>query len=148
MSFRRYARAALLFLALNAAWEVLQLPFYTLWRDGTAAEIAYALAHCTAGDLLIGIAAACAAAVIASASPVFRPARPTVFLAAFLMLGVVYTVYSEWLNVHVRESWSYSDLMPLLPPFGTGLTPLLQWVAVPLMTWWIVLRPASRSAPR
>ena len=38
------------------AWEVLQLPLYTLGRDGTAWEIAFAILHCTAGDALIALA--------------------------------------------------------------------------------------------
>ena len=39
------------------AWEAVQLPLYTLWRDGTPGEIAFAVVHCTLGDGLIGVAA-------------------------------------------------------------------------------------------
>ena len=52
-------------------------------------------------------------------------------LLAALLLGLGYTVFSEWLNVSVRQSWSYTEAMPLLPPFGTGLAPFLQWLVVP-----------------
>src|SRR5260370_28110093 len=34
-------------------WEVLQLPLYSIWRTGTFSEIAFAILHCTAGDLMI-----------------------------------------------------------------------------------------------
>lgn len=47
-------------------------------------------------------------------------------------LGMGYTIYSEWLNVNVRGSWAYAPSMPTLPVLGTGLSPLLQWLAVPL----------------
>ncbi len=65
---------------------------------------------------------------------------------AALTIGfdVAYTIFSEWLNIVVRETWAYSDLMPVAPVIGTGLSPLLQWVAVP----WLALhlaRPAGRA---
>ncbi len=64
-----------------------------------------------------------------------------------LILGVGYTVYSEWLNVSVRKSWAYAPAMPLLPGLGTGLAPLLQWVAVPTMVLRLIHRkwPWSRT---
>jgi hypothetical protein len=48
-----------------------------------------------------------------------------------ILLGLCYTVFSEWLNTQVRQSWSYTEAMPLVPPLGTGLAPLLQWLIVP-----------------
>ena len=47
---RRYLVAVAL---LHLAWEVAQLPLYTLWWDGAAHEIAFAVVHCTVGDVLI-----------------------------------------------------------------------------------------------
>ena len=38
----------------NLAWEIAQLPLYTIWRTGTFGEKAFAVLHCTGGDLLIG----------------------------------------------------------------------------------------------
>lgn len=43
--------------ALSLAWEVAQLPLYTILTDASAGYIAFAVAHCTAGDLMIGSAA-------------------------------------------------------------------------------------------
>src|SRR6266481_3459950 len=40
----------------NLAWEGVQLPLYTIWTAGTAGEQAFAVAHCTGGDLLIATA--------------------------------------------------------------------------------------------
>ncbi len=36
---------------------------------------------------------------------------------------------SEWLNVLVSQTWACSDLMPVVPVIGIGLSPLLQGVA-------------------
>jgi hypothetical protein len=40
--------------ALSLAWEIAQLPLYTLWHEAEPAYIAFAVAHCTIGDVLIG----------------------------------------------------------------------------------------------
>jgi hypothetical protein len=48
-------------------------------------------------------------------------------------IGVAYTVYSEWLNTVVRGEWAYTGAMPTIPPYGTGLAPLLQWAVVPIL---------------
>lgn len=48
-------------------------------------------------------------------------------------VGLAYTGFSEWLNVYVRQSWTYSALMPTMA-FGTiriGLSPLAQWLIIP-----------------
>ena len=116
----------------HLVWETLQLPLYTIWYDGTAGQIAYAVLHCTGGDLLIA-----GATLLAAVSMFGRgwPAEQTAFrnvAIAAIVFGIGYTVFSEWLNVHVRAAWTYSPLMPLLPPLGTGLSPVLQWIAVPV----------------
>ena len=49
---------------LSLVWEIAQLPLYTIWDDGRPAYIAYAVLHCTAGDVLIGLAALAIALII------------------------------------------------------------------------------------
>ena len=114
----------------HLVWEMLHVRLYRIWDDGNAAEIAFAVVHCTGGDLLIALAALSAALLLAGSSawPADRLLRVGVLT---VVLGVAYTVYSEWLNVSVRAAWSYGPRMPTLPPLGTGLTPLLQWLVVP-----------------
>ncbi len=59
-----------------------------------------------------------------------------------IRLGAAYTVFSEWINVDIRGSWSYTAAMPVLPLLQTGLTPLLQWLVVPGLAFatWTVAR--------
>ncbi len=42
--------------ALNLVWETAQLPLYTIWNEGTAGSRAFAVLHCTVGDVLIALA--------------------------------------------------------------------------------------------
>ena len=67
----------------------------------------------------------------------WRVAIPT------FLFGVGYTIYSEWINVDVRHSRAYSKLMPILPPLGTGLSPLLEWLVVPTLAFLITHRYAG-----
>lgn len=62
--------------------------------------------------------------------------------------GVGYTVFSEWLNTTVRKSWAYSELMPIVPGLEIGLSPLAQWIVMPLLGFWWARRtcPRVRSA--
>src|SRR5829696_4004989 len=52
---------ALIFVGLNLAWEITQLPLYTIWWTDPGPRIAFAVLHCTAGDLMIGAASLAAA---------------------------------------------------------------------------------------
>lgn len=122
---RTYALASLL---ANLVWELVQMPLFTLWREGSAASIAYAAIHCTLGDVCIALAALIGS-VLSLGNGRWPSERYLPVAIGAVVLGLGYTAYSEWLNVYVRKSWSYSELMPLV--FGLGLSPLLQWVLIP-----------------
>jgi hypothetical protein len=129
----------------NLAWEVAQLPFYGLWRDGTPGAISFAILHCTAGDVLIAMASVLIALLVTG-----RPRWPAAGTARVGLvattIGAAYTVFSEWLNVSVRGSWTYAPAMPVLPPLGTGLLPLLQWLALPLLCLALAGRAVAAGA--
>ena len=58
----------------------------------------------------------------------------------FLGTGIALTVGFEFYYTQITHRWNYSDLMPLVPPFGTGLSPLLQWIVVPTVVLWLSQR--------
>jgi hypothetical protein len=127
----------------NLLWEVGHVPLYTLWVEGTWGEIAYAVLHCTVGDVMI--ASIC---LLLSLAVIGRSAWPrarfgAVALATILM-ALSYTVFSEWLNTEVRGSWAYREAMPRLPGLDIGLTPILQWIVVPVLAF----RWTRPKAPR
>ncbi|OHC83944.1 MAG: hypothetical protein A3G73_07050 [Rhodospirillales bacterium RIFCSPLOWO2_12_FULL_67_15] len=143
--FRRYIPFVL---AANLAWEAAQLPLYTLGRDGTLSEQAFAVLHCTGGDVLI--ATACLLLALITAADDRWPSHPPIYrrvAGITLGLGVLYTIFSEWLNIVIRQSWAYSDLMPVVPVIDTGLSPLLQWIVVPLAGFWFARRTLPAAAP-
>ena len=140
-------RRFLLFIAAgNLAWEIAQLPLYTIWYDSTPGEIAFAVAHCTGGDILIAGASLLLALMIAA-----RPGWPDEtyrrVAALTVAFAVPYTVFSEWLNTEVRGSWAYSELMPVVPVLDAGLAPLAQWILIPFAAFWWARRPSQKTSP-
>ncbi len=127
-ALRRYIVASA---ALHLAWEMAQLPLYTIWSEPLGKR-AFAVLHCTIGDLMIaGLSLLAALALVGRSDWPRTESRSVWFLV--VAIGVGYTVYSEWLNVNVRGSWAYAPMMPTLPVIGTGLAPLLQWLVVPTL---------------
>lgn len=133
--------------AANLAWEIAQLPLYTLWDEASAGFIVYAVVHCTAGDVMIAFFALVAALLLcrSGAWPGHEYRRVAVVAT---LLGVGYTVFSEWHNTAVLVSWTYADRMPVLPPLGTGLAPLAQWIVLPPLAFcWAAPRRSTTIPP-
>lgn len=118
----------------SLAWEIAQLPLYTLLEEPRLGSIVYAVAHCTVGDSMIGTAALVLALILIRASErATWPGTRIVLLMVFL--AVAYTLPSERINL-ARGNWAYSVWMPVLPWIKVGLAPVLQWVTVPFAAWW------------
>jgi hypothetical protein len=133
-------RAYLAFsLGLNLLWEGMQLPLYTIWTTGTIGAKAFAVIHCTFGDVIIA-ALILVVALSVVGSDHWPQQRSCEVFVLTVAVGLAYTIYSEWLNTTVRQSWTYSPLMPLLPLIGTGLSPLLQWLVVPSVALTLATR--------
>ena len=125
-------------------WETLQLPLYTIWLNSRTQDIAFAVVHCTVGDIMIAGLSLLAALVVLGART--SPAERFVpVIALTILIGAAYTVFSEWLNTSVRKSWTYSELMPIVPWIGTGMSPLLQWLVVPALGFMAVKRNRGRT---
>lgn len=135
MSWRLFALWVGSSAMLHLAWETAQLPLYALYREATRGQIAYAIAHCTAGDVLIA-AGAYGIASIAVRTTAWPLRKPLTGTAVAIAAAVAYTGFSEWLNVYVRESWAYSDWMPQV--LGIGISPILQWLVVPFLTLVVI----------
>ena len=131
---------------LNLLWETLHLPLYTLWESSSLSEKAFAVVHCTFGDVLIALSALALALVLAG-DPKWPMARFRTVAVLALIFSEVYTLYSEWVNVFVRASWAYSDRMPVIAVLGhgIGLSPLLQWIAVPIVSLSMLWRARAKG---
>lgn len=122
-----------LFIGLtNLVWESLHLPLYTLWVEGEFGELVFAVVHCTGGDVMIALTAL-GVSLLLVGNIRLPHVRFNRVMGLTIGIGILYTLYSEWLNVTIRESWAYSDLMPIIPIIDTGLSPIAQWIFIPLL---------------
>lgn len=94
---------------LHLIWETLQLPLYTIWSTGSSAEIAFAVFHCTIGDMMIASLSLLIALLVVGGRS-WPAERFTSVMMATIIFGIAYTVYSEWVNTAVRKTWQYSNL--------------------------------------
>ena len=131
--------------AANFAWEILQLPLYTIWSTGTLKQQAFAVIHCTGGDVLIAVAALTFALICVGNRNWPAQAHAQVLLVT-LALSLGYTIFSEWLHVVVRSAWAYSPLMPVVPIINTGLSPLLQWIVIPVVSLTLARNAALKGS--
>lgn len=138
-ALRRY----FLFAAIaHLVWEFAHLPLYTIWLTGTPGELAFAAVHCTGGDILITLGTLMLSLCLFGSAD-WPGSRARRVLGGTVVFGVAYTVFSEWLNIEVREAWAYRDLMPVVPLIDAGLSPILQWIVVPLAGFHFATKPPA-----
>lgn len=129
----------------NLVWEVAHVRLYTLWEGASPAQIGRAVLHCTLGDVAIGGAAlGLALLLVRAAAWPFERFGEVAFAAT--LIGLLATIAIEWLSVEVWRRWAYAAAMPRVPPFGTGLTPLLQWLILPPLCLWLTRSWSARRS--
>ena len=124
--------------ALSLAWESAQLPLYTLSYEAPGRYIVFSVAHCTAGDVLIGLASLLVVLVLAQEGSMAQWRWRRIALGTAL-LSAGYTVFSEWMNTTTLGSWAYAPAMPTIDVAGfeLGLSPLAQWLVVPPLALYL-----------
>lgn len=137
--FRRFLPSLALY---SLAWEIIQLPLYSIWEEAQFGLIAFDIAHCTTGDVLIGTTTLLLTLTLIRADkPGNWPMKRIGII--LIVLTVLYTMMSERVNL-AQGNWAYSSNMPILPWLDVGISPLLQWIFVPLAT----LLSATRSTKK
>lgn len=123
---------AFLSFCLHYVWEFLQVPTYAGMAELNHWEGVKVCTSATVGD--VGFALTAFWVTSAASRTRFWIAAPRVWqIAVFVAVGIGLTVGFEYYYTEVSNRWAYSELMPLVPPLGTGLSPLLQWIVVPLL---------------
>lgn len=128
---------ALFALLLNLPWEFLQVPFFSEMPRTEHWSGVKTCAQATAGAAVIMLLAYWTVALL------FRDRRWLCRLTAgqlliFVGTGVVITVVIERLALAGTwvGSWSYSGRMYVIPLLEVGLSPVLQWIALPPLALW------------
>ena len=131
-------------LLLNFPWEIMQAPLFAGLADSSFIDAIKGCSQATLGDALIMLLAYWTVSGVAGSRHwILAPSSRQ--LSLFLAIGVLITVAIEWLATrgYWIQSWTYSQAMPIVPGVGIGLSPLLQWIFLPLLVIWFVRRQLS-----
>lgn len=124
---------------LNFVWEYIQAPTYAGMIEMNHWDGIKLCTSATFGDVGFALTAFWIASLASrSRQWIFEPKAWQLLM--FLGIGIGLTIGFEFYYTTISLRWTYSELIPLVPPFGTGLSPLLQWVVVPLLVLWFVRR--------
>jgi len=127
---------------LHFFWEVAHTYFYTL-KDSHFNTMLYGWLHCTLGDVMVTVGSFWFVSLMSRTRRWFLGLNRVNF-TGFIMAGVVYTFFSERVNVHIFQSWGYNEVMPIIPWARVGLTPILQWVVIPSVVIVLLRHHLSR----
>jgi len=112
---------------LNAIWEFAQSALYTDHDRGWW-YVTWTRLHCTVGDVMILLSAFWIVS-FAFRTRSWAAGKRHSACVLFIVSGLGYTIFSEWWNTSIRDSWQYADVMPVV--FGIGLSPVAQWIVIP-----------------
>lgn len=152
MSATSYVRmpeltVALFSLLLHFVWEMLQVPLFSGMAGMSHWDGVIFCLSATIGDVGIALGAFWTTALVAGSRQwLLRPRAYDV--TVFILAGLIATVALEYYHTNISLRWSYSELMPLVPPLGTGLSPLLQWIVVPMLVVWLASRHLKGGGSR
>ena len=132
---------------LHFVWEFLQVPTYAGMAEMAHWQGIKLCMSATIGDVGFALTAFWTACLVARTRHWIGD-QVVLPVLVFLGTGIALTVGFEFYYTQVTQRWTYSDLMPLVPPFGTGLSPLLQWIVIPPLVLWLSRRYLASSAAR
>jgi len=130
---------------LNYPWEFLQVPFFKGMPDADHWEAILFCSRATGGDALIALASFWAVALIWRDRHWIHQSK-LLPLLGFIGFGVIITIGLEWHATVLTERWTYAENMPVLPVLGTGLLPVMQWIMLPPLIFWLVRRQTRCAA--
>jgi len=123
----------------HLAWEFLQAPLFSSMHGVSHLAGIVTCLQATLGDVAIALVAFWGAAVFAKSRRWFIAPRLR-DLTTFLVIGIGITIGLEYLHTEITGRWTYGDQMPILPVLGTGLSPLMQWLIMPILSLWYLRR--------
>lgn len=115
--YRKLLKIFLAAFLLNWIWETLQIPLYAPYQPGP-------IFHTQTQWIL---AATFSDATFIAVLAVFflKISHPQKRLWYAFMIGVIAAILVETYALQTGQ-WAYSELMPIVPLFNTGLTPTIQ----------------------
>lgn len=143
-TFKLFAfRVAILAFLLNFAWELIQMPLY----QGSSYSISfigfYALA--SVADAIMVLLLYFGFALILK-NMFWIEFLNTQQIIVVILTGGIGAVLSEMRHLSLG-SWVYDDSMPIIPYVNVGISPVLQFMILPLLTYFLSFRGFKKYLP-
>ena len=121
---------------LNFAWEMVQMPLYKNMERGMQSTI-----FCGVASIADGIMVALLYYSFAFfyKETYWMHKRKGKRIFALMIAGGIGAVVAEVRHVS-SESWSYTEAMPLVPVVNVGLSPVLQFMLLPAIIYYLSFR--------
>jgi hypothetical protein len=129
---------------LNLPWELAQLPFFSFKGDDNLGMIFFAVVHCTVGDVLITLSVFEIVSLL-NRNRYWFLRWEAKHLSLYVLLGVLYTIFSEMKNVYYYNYWGYNENMPIIPIVEVGLIPVLAWMWIPIVALYMAKKGVVRA---
>lgn len=124
---------------MNALWECMHLPLYADYQQ--MGEGLPLVLIATSGDVLYVLLIAFVIKMTIRGPEWLHLVRTRHYLLA-AFLGFLVALFVEYKALYLHR-WAYSSLMPVIPFFGVGLSPVLQMMVLAPLTIYL-----SRGAMR
>jgi hypothetical protein len=118
-------------LGMHALWELNQRKFFYDNNDISFSVKKSKCILCSFGDLFIASASYGFAALFVKNKRWILNSKWAVGGAVAMTTGLALTVLIEKMALKTKR-WNYSPEMPKV--YGVGISPILQWIAIPLIT--------------
>ena len=126
----------ILAILLNLAWEMIQMPLYKNMEPGLQSTIFCGMA--SLADALMVVLLYYGLALVYKEAFWIKKAK-ILQIVALMMAGSIGAVFAELRHVS-SGSWSYTDAMPLVPVINVGLSPVLQFMLLPAIIYYLSFR--------
>ena len=136
-TFKLFAfRVAILAFLLNFAWEIMQMPLYQ-GSSYSISSIGFCALASVADAIMVLLLYLGFAFILKNMFWVeFLNTQQIIFV---ILTGGTGAILSEMRHLSLG-SWVYADAMPIIPYINVGISPVLQFMILPLLTYFLSFR--------
>ncbi len=129
---------------LHFQWELFQLPLFSGFNNVNYYDVIFHCTKATFGDVIIAIVAFFLASIFVRSRRWILEKNSTA-RGVFLFTGILITIGFEVLATGPLNRWEYAETMPIIPVLGVGVSPVAQWIFIPMLVVWFSQRQLLAS---
>ncbi|HXI00018.1 MAG TPA: hypothetical protein VNI52_07095 [Sphingobacteriaceae bacterium] len=129
---------------LNFTWEVLQMPLYKAGSYNIESIAFCALA--SIADSIMVLLLYYSFAVIYK-DPIWVQGLTVQRIAPLILVGGIGAILAE-IGYTSKGNWAYADTMPIIPVVNAGLSPVLQFMILPVLIYRMSLKILNKKKGR